>query len=74
MVGVDSGKLPVAGKDCVEGLRLAAKWSEFGDRLPGASDCEPFALDYSVDNVAAMIAVWGPNITSWLVTLRFGIR
>jgi hypothetical protein len=56
LVGVDSRKLPAAGKDHVERHWLPAKGSQLSDRLPGAGDREPLALGYSVDHVAPVVA------------------
>ena len=55
LVGVDSRKLPAAGKDHVERHWLPAKWSQLSDRLPGAGDSEPLAFGCSVDHVAAVV-------------------
>jgi len=56
LVGVDSRKLPAAGKDHVERHRLAVEWSQLSDRFPGAGDREPLAFGGSVDHVAAVVA------------------
>ncbi len=55
LVGVDSRKLPAAGKDHVEPHWLPAKWSQLSNRLPGAGDSEPLAFGCSVDHVAAVV-------------------
>lgn len=56
LVGVDSWKLPAAGKDHFELHRLPAKGAQFGHRLSGAGDRESFAFGCSVYHVAAMVA------------------
>ena len=56
LVGVDGGQVPAAGNDHPERHGFASERSQLSDRLPGASDCEPFALGCSVDDVATVVA------------------